>query len=64
MGEQRTRPNQIRYVCGNPTDNPVLNIRSVPDTLLPQEKNILDFRPDMNGPRESLSLDSTVLTVV
>lgn len=41
MGEDGYRADQTRYVCGNPADGPVLDIRGVADILMPQAKSTL-----------------------
>jgi hypothetical protein len=43
MGEDGYRADQTRYVCGNPADDPLLDIRGVADILVPQEKSTLAF---------------------
>jgi hypothetical protein len=39
MGEDRYCADQTRHVCGNSVDDPVLDIRGVADSLVPQEKS-------------------------
>jgi hypothetical protein len=39
MGEDGYCADQTRYVCGNPVDDPLLDIRGVADTLVPKEKS-------------------------
>ena len=39
MGEDGYCADQTRYVCGNPVDDPLLDIRGVADSLVPQEKS-------------------------
>jgi hypothetical protein len=41
VGEDGYCADQTRYVCGNPVDDALLNIRGVADTLVPQEKSTL-----------------------
>ena len=39
MGEDGYGADQTRPVCGNPVDDPLLDIRGVADTLVPKEKS-------------------------
>jgi hypothetical protein len=39
MGEDGYFADQTRYVCGNPVDDLLLDIRGVADTLVPKEKS-------------------------
>jgi len=39
MGEDGFRADQTGYICGNPADDPLPDIRSVADSVVPQEKS-------------------------
>jgi hypothetical protein len=39
MGEDGYCADQTGYVCGNPLDDPLLDIRGMADTLVPKEES-------------------------
>jgi len=41
MGEDGYGADQTRPVCGNPVDDPLLDIRGMADTLVPEEKSTI-----------------------